>query len=200
VVSTDELDRATIRASLDEPSEFSGVFERHFDEVRHYLARRVGPGLGDELASETFVRAFDGRARFDAERGVVRVWLFGIAANLLRRQARGEERRLRAYARSGVDPVVEELEGVGARLDAERNGPRLASALASLSSGEREVVLLYAWAELSYDEIAAALDVRPGTVRSRLSRARTRLRNALEREDDAGGDARPTLAVEGRGG
>jgi RNA polymerase sigma-70 factor (ECF subfamily) len=200
VVSTDELDRAAIRASLDEPREFSGVFERHFDEVRRYLVRRVGTGIGDELASETFVRAFDGRARFDSDRGVVRVWLFGIAANLLRRQARGEERRLRAYARSGVDPVVEELDGVGARLDAERSGPRVASALASLSSGEREVVLLYAWAELSYDEIAVALGVRPGTVRSRLSRARARLRDALEGEDGTDGGASPSLAFEGSGG
>jgi DNA-directed RNA polymerase specialized sigma24 family protein len=83
------------------------------------MVRRVGTALGDELASETFVRAFDGRARFDAERGVVRAWLFGIAANLLRRRARGEERQLRAYARSGSDPIVDQLDGVPAR-----TGPR----------------------------------------------------------------------------
>jgi RNA polymerase sigma factor (sigma-70 family) len=200
MAASDELDRADVRDSLDDPRAFGAIFERHFDDLRRYLVRRAGTALGDELASETFVRAFDGRARFDAERGVVRAWLFGIAANLLRRRARSEERQLRAYARCGADPLVDLLDGVPARVDARRSGPRLAAALADLSAGEREVVLLYAWAELSYDEIAAALDVRPGTVRSRLSRARTRLRNALEREDDAGGDARPTLAVEGRGG
>jgi RNA polymerase sigma factor (sigma-70 family) len=148
VAASNDLDRAAVRASCDEPRAFSSVFERHFDDVRRYLVRRVGSALGDELASETFARAFDGRRRFDAERGVVRAWLFGIAANLLRHRARSEERRLRAYARSGVDPVVEELESVPARIDAQRTGPRLAAALARLSAGEREVVLLYAWAEL----------------------------------------------------
>ncbi|MDX6579082.1 MAG: hypothetical protein QOJ47_631, partial [Gaiellales bacterium] len=94
VAASNDLDRAAVRASCDEPRAFSSVFERHFDDVRRYLVRRVGSALGDELASETFARAFDGRRRFDAERGVVRAWLFGIAANLLRHRARSEERRL----------------------------------------------------------------------------------------------------------
>jgi RNA polymerase sigma-70 factor, ECF subfamily len=200
VAASNDLDRAAVRASCDEPRAFSSVFERHFDDVRRYLVRRVGPALGDELASETFVRAFDGRGRFDAERGVVRAWLFGIAANLLRHRARSEERRLRAYARSGVDPVTEELEGVPARIDAQRTGPRLAAALARLSSGEREVVLLYAWADLSYDEIAVALELPVGTIRSRLSRARARLRHELSCGDETHEDARAPLALDGRGG
>lgn len=199
VAASNDLDRIAVRASCDEPRAFSSVFERHFDDVRHYLVRRVGPALGDELASETFVRAFDGRGSFDAERGVVRAWLFGIAANLLRHRARSEQRRLRAYARSGVDPVAEELEGIPARIDAQRTGPRLAAALARLSSGEREVVLLYAWAELSYDEIAVALELPVGTIRSRLSRARARLRDELSR-DETHDDARAPLAFDGRGG
>jgi RNA polymerase sigma-70 factor (ECF subfamily) len=195
-----DLDRAAVRASCEEPRAFSSVFERHFDDVRRYLVRRVGSTLGDELASETFARAFDGRRRFDAERGAVRAWLFGIAANLLRHRARSEERRLRAYARSGVDPVVEELEGVPARIDAQRTGPRLAAALARLSAGEREVVLLYAWAELSYDEIAVALELPVGTIRSRLSRARGRLRHELSCGTEACDDPRAPLALDGRAG
>jgi len=200
VAASNDLDRAAVRASCDEPRAFSSVFERHFDDVRRYLVRRVGPAVGDELASETFVRAFDGRGSFDGERGAVRAWLFGIAANLLRHRARSEERRLRAYARTGVDPVAEELEGVPARIDAQRTGPRLAAALARLSSGEREVVLLYAWAELSYDEIAVALELPVGTIRSRLSRARARLRHELSCGDETHEDARAPLAFDGRGG
>jgi RNA polymerase sigma-70 factor (ECF subfamily) len=200
VAASNDLDRAAVRASCDEPRAFSSVFERHFDDVRRYLVRRVGSALGDELASETFARAFDGRRRFDAERGVVRAWLFGIAANLLRHRARSEERRLRAYARSGVDPVVEELEGVPARIDAQRTGPRLAVALARLSAGEREVVLLYAWAELSYEEIAVALELPVGTIRSRLSRARGRLRHELSCGADTYDDPRARLALDGRAG
>jgi RNA polymerase sigma factor (sigma-70 family) len=200
VAASNDLDRAAVRASCDEPRAFSSVFERHFDDVRRYLVRRVGVTLGDELASETFARAFDGRRRFDAERGAVRAWLFGIAANLLRHRARGEERRLRAYARSGVDPVVEELESVPARIDAQRTGPRLAAALARLSAGEREVVLLYAWAELSYDEIAVALELPVGTIRSRLSRARGRLRHELSCGAETYDDPRAPLALDGRAG
>jgi RNA polymerase sigma factor (sigma-70 family) len=78
---------------------FESVFERHFDAVYGYLARRVGPDVGRDLASETFTRAFAARKRFDPERGEVRGWLFGIAHNLLRRHYRDEERRLRALAR-----------------------------------------------------------------------------------------------------
>jgi RNA polymerase sigma factor (sigma-70 family) len=200
MVASDELDRADVRDSLDDPRAFGAIFERHFDDLRRYLVRRAGTALGDELASETFVRAFDGRARFDAERGVVRAWLFGIAANLLRRRARSEERQLRAYARCGADPLVDLLDGVPARVDARRSGPRLAAALADLSAGEREVVLLYAWAELSYDEIAVALELPVGTVRSRLSRGRARLRHALADTSGTHDDAIAPLVLDARGG
>ena len=87
-----------------------------------------------------------------------------------------------------------------ARIDAKRTGPRLAAALARLSSGEREVVLLYAWAELSYDEIAVALELPVGTIRSRLSRARGRLRHELSCGDETYDDPRAPLALDGRGG
>lgn len=80
---------------------------------------------------------------------------------------------LRAYARTGVDPVLAEEEpAVDAR--------ELAVALAELRQDEREVLLLTAWAELTDVEIAAALNVPVGTVKSRLSRAREKLRNRLD--------------------
>jgi RNA polymerase sigma-70 factor, ECF subfamily len=160
--------------------DFAAVFERHFDDVRRYLVRRVGPALGDELAADTFVRAYEGRPRFDPARGEQRAWLFGIAANLMRRHRREEERRLRAYARTGVDPVLDALEDVDARVDASRQGRALAAALATLPARERDPLLLLAWAELSYEEIAGALRLPLGTVRSRLSRGRARLRRELE--------------------
>jgi RNA polymerase sigma-70 factor (ECF subfamily) len=64
--------------------EFEELFERQFDSVSGYLARRVGPELGRDLASETFTRAFAARKRYDPARGEARAWLFGIANNLLR--------------------------------------------------------------------------------------------------------------------
>jgi RNA polymerase sigma factor (sigma-70 family) len=123
---------------------FEELFERHFDAIYAYLARRVGPDLGRDLASETFTRAFAARKRYDALRGEERPWLFGIANNLLRRHYRDEERRLRAFARLDVR-----------RDDVSPDEPLLADALAALSRGERDVLLLFGWADLSYEEIAA---------------------------------------------
>jgi RNA polymerase sigma-70 factor (ECF subfamily) len=151
---------------------FEELFELHFDAVYGYLARRVGPDLGRDLAAETFTRAFAARKRYDAARGEIRPWLFGIANNLLRRHYRDEERRLRALARldrpAGSVPPDE---------------PRIAHALHGLSVEERDVLLLFAWADLGYADIAAALELPVGTVRSRLHRARARVRAALEREE-----------------
>jgi RNA polymerase sigma-70 factor (ECF subfamily) len=117
-------------------------------------------------------RAFAARKRYDALRGDERPWLFGIANNLLRRHYRDEERRLRAFAQLDVR-----------RDDVWPNEPRLADALAALSREERDVLLLFAWADLAYDEIAVALGVPVGTVRSRLHRARAQFRAALEKEE-----------------
>ena len=104
---------------------FEGLFELQFDAVYGYLARRVGPDLGRDLAAETFAQAFAGRRRFDPRRGELRPWLFGIAQNLLRRHYRDEERRLDALAR--VDLPSENVPP---------EEPRLASALALLAAEE----------------------------------------------------------------
>ncbi|HXF74250.1 MAG TPA: sigma-70 family RNA polymerase sigma factor [Actinomycetota bacterium] len=123
-----------------------------------YLVRRVGPQVAEELAAEVFTQAFRQRGRFDPAREDAGPWLFGIAANLLRRHRREERRRLMAYARTGVDAVAhDETEEVDSRTDADAIGRQLALALATLRASEREVLLLFAWAELSYQEIAEAL-------------------------------------------
>jgi RNA polymerase sigma-70 factor (ECF subfamily) len=85
---------------------------------------------------------------------------------------------LRAYARSGSDPVLADAADASIeRADAEAQKQALAAALAELRDGEREVLLLHAWAELSDAEIAEALSLPIGTVKSRLSRARERMWN-----------------------
>ena len=87
---------------------------------------------------------------------------------------------LRAYARTGVDPVLDEVEEAVVRADAEALQRELADALAALRPAEQETLLLRAWAELSDTEIAAALDIPVGTVKSRLHRTTERVRNRLE--------------------
>jgi RNA polymerase sigma-70 factor (ECF subfamily) len=151
---------------------FQELFELHFDAVYGYVARRIGPELARDLAAETFARAFAARGRYDAARGEPRAWLFGIAQNLLRRHHRDEERRLRAFARLDV-----------AGTERETADGRIADALGALELDERDVLLLFAWADLSYEDIAAALEVPLGTVRSRLHRARAHVRAALEHEE-----------------
>lgn len=64
-------------------------------------------------------------------------------------------------------------------VDADRRWPEVTRLIAELPAGEREVVLLYAWEDLSYDQIAATLEIPVGTVRSRLNRARRRLRELV---------------------
>ena len=172
-------DSDAISASATTPADFAAVFDRHFDAVHAYLQRRLGPDLADELAAETFLVAFDSRARYDLSRADARPWLFGIATNLLHRHHRHELRQLRAYARSAADPVLDAFDGVEARIDASGMRRALVDALALVPAEERDALLLFAWADFSYAEIGEALEVPTGTVRSRLSRARARIRAAL---------------------
>jgi RNA polymerase sigma-70 factor (ECF subfamily) len=146
--------------------------------VYRYLYRRVGPDAVEELTADTFVVAFDLRERFEAENALP--WLYGIAANILRRHLRTEDRRERAHAREGslvaIGSADDQIED---RLDVAAAVPRLAAALEQLEPRDREVLLLFAWEELSYQEIAESLDIAKGTVASRLSRARRCMRERL---------------------
>ena len=174
MVSVEPTDAEAVVASRDDPRAFALIFDRHFDTIFRYLRRRVGRGCAEELAAETFSQALASRHRFDASHTDARPWLYGIAVNLLRHHYRGEERELRTYARCGVDPLAAEEPSLE-RIDTVATGRAVAAALAELAPVEREALLLYAWAELPYGEIAAALDIPVGTVRSRIHRARTRL-------------------------
>ncbi len=172
-------DAELMRRSATDPELFATIFERHFATIYRYLYRRVGASLADDLASQTFTEAFARRARYDTQWPLALPWLYGIASNLLRRHHRTERRQLRAYARVGTDPIADDLSPLLDRLDAQVSGPRLAEALARLNARDRDVLLLFAWADLSYREIAYALDIPIGTVRSRLNRSRRAMRERL---------------------
>ena len=190
-------DAQVIAASRVEPLVFAAVFDRHYDAVHRYLARRVGSDLADDLAAETFTTAFDVRRRYDTAHPDARPWLFGIATNLVRHHHRGEARRLRAYARLERPADADGgFGGIAARVDAGREGPAIADAVTRLSAGDRDVLLLYAWADLRYEEIAVALRIPVGTVRSRLHRARHRLRELLGDSGQYLGDGTLTEALE----
>ncbi len=157
---------------------FADAFRSEYPALHRYLRRRVGATAADDLAAEAFAIALRRWGSFDQSRPL-RPWLYGIASNLLRHHWRDERRQLLAYAKSGVDPVTEDLDDVLPRLDAATQRRELAAALARLRREDRELLLLHAWAGLSDAEIAAALSLPIGTVKSRLHRARTLLGNRL---------------------
>jgi len=166
-----------------DPELFTAVYDRHFRAIYPYVAGRLDVQAAEDIAAETFLVAFGQRDRFDPERGSLRPWLFGIATNLVARHRRGEARHYRALARTGPGPPAGSHEDqVVSSVAAQRMQPHLAKALAALSQGERDVVLLVAPSQLSYEEVAQALGISQGTVRSRLSRARKRLHNAIDQE------------------
>ena len=173
-----EPDADVIASSLQEPARFGAVFDRHATVVFRYLVRRVGVDEADALLGEVFRVAFEKRATYDPARPDARPWLYGIATNLLARHRRGEARRIRATARllARQRPADDPAEQVVGALDAKDLWPEVAEAVAALPDEERDALLLYAWEELSYDQIADALGVPVGTVRSRLNRARVRIR------------------------
>jgi len=190
-------DAAVIEESLDRPEAFAELYDRYAPAIHRYATRRLGGGAADDITADTFLAAFRNRARFDPRRASARPWLYGIAANLIGRHRRAEVRGLRALARTGVDPVAHSwVDEADDRLAAEAAHAPLAGALAALASGDRHVLLLVAWADLSYAEVAEALDIPIGTVRSRLSRARRKVRAAVGPDPQSTHDA-PEAATHG---
>jgi RNA polymerase sigma factor (sigma-70 family) len=181
-------DAAVIERSWAEPERFEAIFRRYFGQIHHYLAARVGGRIADDLAAEVFLAAFAQRQRYDLGRDCARPWLYGIATNLAGSYRRQEQRRFRALARAGGEAVTLSHEDMATeRVSAAAAGPALAAALAGLNGGDRDVLLLVAVAGLDGQEVAQSLGIPHGTVRSRLSRARARLREALGGSNPAEG-------------
>lgn len=182
-------DAALIERSWRDPEAFAGLYDRHAAVMHRYVARRLGAGAADDIVADTFLDAFRTRHRYDLSISDARPWLYGIAANLIGKHSRAEVRMLRAYARTGADPVLtgtlnaNHADEADSRVSSAAVRRELASAIAGLAVGDRDVLLMVAWADLSYPEIAAALGIPVGTVRSRLHRARTRIRAALGGHD-----------------
>ncbi len=171
-------DSEIIQRSLGQPRAFAELFDRHAGVVGGYAARRLGADAGEDILSETFLVAFARRSSFDTSWDSALPWLYGIASRLIKKHRAREARHLRSVAESAArDEHIShgDLDVTIARLDAEISTRELAPTIASLSAKDRETLLLYAWGDLSYEEIAVALGVPVGTVRSRMNRVRTRL-------------------------
>ena len=168
------------RAPIVELADFEHCFAVNFVVVHRFIARRVGAPLADDLAAETFATAFRRRHSFDPSVASSRAWLFGIANNLVRAQWRAEQHMLALSSRLGAEASSVGCDaGPEAQVTGSGLAPRVAQALASLPPEQRDVLLLHAWGGLADEEVAVALGLPAGTVRSRLWRARSALRSRL---------------------
>jgi RNA polymerase sigma-70 factor (ECF subfamily) len=176
-----DTDAVAIQLSRHEPEHFTALFRRHAPYIQRYVTRRLSQDAAEDIVAETFLIAFRQRYSYDLSRADARPWLYGIATNLVGRHRRAETALYRALARTGTDPVAESFtERVDERVSAGAAGRRLAAGLARLSEELRDTLLLVTWGDLSYEEAAGALGVPVGTVRSRISRARSKLRRFLD--------------------
>ena len=171
-------DAEAIRASMQDPEAFGEVFERHYDQIRRFAQLALGLDLGEDIATRTFMAAFEQRETYRETYPSANPWLFGICQNLIRREIRtvGFERGLSQPEEGPIDLTDDSAE----RVDASRMAPILREALSRLDDEERDLFLLRALADLSYEEISSALDIPIGTVRSRLHRAKRQLRELIE--------------------
>lgn len=174
----DRTDADAIAASLGTPAAFGVIFDRHATVLHRFLVRRLGPDDADGLLGETFRIAFEKRHGYDLDRTNARPWLYGIATNLVARHRRTEARRIVAVARLAGQRLAPDdaTERSNEALDATDRWVHVAGAITALPEAERDTLLLHVWEGLAYQEVAEALAVPLGTVRSRINRARARLR------------------------
>jgi len=172
-------DRAIPVVPSDHPppeaaAELGRQFDQHGRRILLFLARRTDLQSAEDILGETFVTALVRWGSFDPDRQDPLPWLFGIATNLLHRHWRSQRRAERAMSRVAVPERLED--DAGHRIDVERAARTVVHALDGMRPAVRDTVLLHAWAELTYEQIAEATGVPVGTVRSRLNRARAALR------------------------
>ena len=165
------------RAREGDPDSFGLLFDRHAAAVLRFCFRRTGSAASaEDLTSIVFLVAWEQRAKTVFYEGRARPWLLGVALNVLRSQSRAERRYRDALARIPAAASPEpESDAAIERLDAERQMQEVLRAVSKLGRREREVVELCVWEGLSTEEAGRVLDISPGAVRSRLSRARRRL-------------------------
>jgi RNA polymerase sigma-70 factor, ECF subfamily len=172
------------------PEALGSLFERHARAVYNYCFRRTADwGMAEDLTSAVFLEAWRRRQDVSAPDDSMLPWLLGVATNLLRNARRALRRHHGTLGRFPVwqtDPDF--AEDVARRLDAERRMRSVLEVVGQLPRQDQEVLALCGWMELSYEHAARALGIPVGTVRSRLSRARARLRELSGPSEQKEGD------------
>ncbi|MFF0273563.1 MULTISPECIES: RNA polymerase sigma factor [unclassified Streptomyces] len=178
--------RTRIRAG--DPSAYAELFDSYARSVYNHAFRLTGDwSVAEDVMAATFLEAWRLRQKVDPDGGSLRPWLLGVATNVSRNHCRGNRRyraAAEAYAAAGrADAAVpDHASEVAGRIDDRRRIAATLRALGTLRRTEREVLVLCLWEGLAYTDVARALRLPVGTVRSRLSRARAKLRTGAEAE------------------
>lgn len=177
-------DADVIRRSAGDPQAFGLIVERHATPVFRFLASRVDGANSEDLLADVFEAAFKARHRYDTGYESALPWLLGIATNVIRHNRRSEMRRISMLRRVWqLDHPSNEpqraMDAVTTGFERREEMQQVHAALGALDDKHREILILSAGLGLSYEDIAQTLGIRIGTVRSRLSRARERLRELV---------------------
>lgn len=175
-------DAEIIAASCAEPHHFGLIFERHFRAVYGFLYHRLDSSAAEDAASEVFEIALSSRAKFTAQHDSALPWLYGIAANVAAKRHRSTLRQRRAFAKAASQTETSTTgpsTGSISRIDAQSAAAKLKPFLAALTERDQSILHLFIYSELNMNQIAQALKIPPGTVRSRLHRLRKQLQHQL---------------------
>ncbi len=158
------------------------IFVSHFDAVTGYALRRASPADAADVVAETMLIAWRRIDEVPAE-PATRPWLLGVARRVLANRRRSDQRQSKLSERLARD--LEVLRATVAPDPAEGTVEqvRLQAALSRLTADDRELILMSAWEGLSSSELALAFDIAPATARTRLHRARLRLRSEMNQSD-----------------
>lgn len=191
--------RARVRAG--DADAFGMLFDDHARAIYRYAYRVSGDATAaEDVVAQTFLEAWRLRRRVLPEGGSLEPWLYGIATNVLHNARRTARRHRAALARiPDPEPTPDHAEDLVRRAGEQEELAAARAALRALRPAEREVVALCVWSGLSYAEAAEALGVPVGTIRSRLSRAKSRLQGLARDELLTIGRAMELPAVSGQG-
>jgi RNA polymerase sigma-70 factor (ECF subfamily) len=166
-----------LAARSGDSAAFGMLFDRHSRAIYNYCFRRVGNwASGEDMLSIVFLEAWR-RREVELPEGMVLPWLYGVATNVARNASRSQRRYRRALERMPPPEATPDFGGdADARLDDEAAMREVLSLVGQLRQEEQDVFWLCGWSELTYEQASVALQIPVGTVRSRLSRARTSLR------------------------
>ncbi|GAA0975425.1 sigma-70 family RNA polymerase sigma factor [Acrocarpospora macrocephala] len=175
------------RAAGDDGGAFGALFDRHARSVYNHCFRRTADwSAAEDLTSVVFLEAWRRRRQVRISNDSVLPWLLGVANNALRNRSRSLRRHQAAIGRlPSMNSVTDPAQEVAERLDDEQQMREILAVVNRLPEADRDVLALCVWAGLSYEDAAVALNIPVGTVRSRLSRARARMKKLSGAELEA---------------